>query len=105
MPLVAPETTSLPPGLSARIECFQVASPTVSSTASTRSGRRAPVSKAAAAPSSSARSRFASVRLVTQTVSPAAVPSLIAALATPPVAPWTSTVCPGARSPVTNSIR
>ena len=37
----------MPPGRSARSECFQVASPTVSSTASTRSGSRAPVSNAA----------------------------------------------------------
>src|SRR5450759_1828176 len=45
-PLVAPETTSRPPGRSDRSECDQVASPTVSSTASTRSGNRAPASSA-----------------------------------------------------------
>ena len=42
MPLVAPETTTVPPGRSERSECAQVASPTVSITASTRSGSRAP---------------------------------------------------------------
>ena len=51
-PLVAPQTTIVPPGFSARSECAQVASPTVSMTASTRSGSRAPDSKAWSAPSS-----------------------------------------------------
>ena len=61
MPLVAPATTIRPPGRSARSECAQVASPTVSITASTRSGRRAPDSKAAWAPHSSANSRLRSL--------------------------------------------
>ena len=45
-PVVAPETTSVPPGFSARTECAQVASPTVSITRSTRSGSRTPASNA-----------------------------------------------------------
>ncbi len=43
-PVVAPDTTTVPPGRSARNEWPQVASPTVSMTASTRSGSRAPLS-------------------------------------------------------------
>ena len=66
-PDVAPAMTIRPPGLSERTECDQVAAPTVSMTASTRSGSRAPDSKAAAAPTSSALAAFASSRLVTQT--------------------------------------
>ena len=97
--------TSLPPGLSERIECPQVASPTVSMTASTRSGSRAPDSKAWSAPSSSASARLAPERLVTHTRIPAALPSTVSAVATPPPAPWTSTVCPGTTSPRVNSIR
>ncbi len=42
-PLVAPEMTMRPPGLSERTEWDQVAWPTVSMTTSTRSGSRAPV--------------------------------------------------------------
>ncbi len=45
-PEVAPVTTSVPPGFSDLIECAQVALPTVSITASTRSGSRAPDSNA-----------------------------------------------------------
>ena len=41
-PLVAPEMTIRPPGLSDRTECAQVAWPTVSITTSTRSGSLAP---------------------------------------------------------------
>ena len=55
----------VPPGTTERSECPQVARPTVSMTASTRSGRRAPGSTARAAPSSIARARFSAVRLVT----------------------------------------
>ena len=65
-PLVAPEMTMRPPGLSERTEWDQVAWPTVSITTSTRSGSRAPVGKAWSAPSLSAASRLASLRLVTQ---------------------------------------
>ena len=57
-PVVAPATTTDPPGLSDLIEWLQVAAPTVSITRSTRSGRRAPASKTASAPSSSAWTRF-----------------------------------------------
>ena len=57
----------MPPGLSDLQQCDQVASPTVSMTPSTRSGSRAPDSNAWSAPSSSARARFSSSRLVTQT--------------------------------------
>jgi hypothetical protein len=66
-PLVAPLITTRPPGRSERSECAQVASPTVSMTPSTRSGSRAPVSNARSAPSLTARSRLASLRLVTHT--------------------------------------
>ena len=45
-PLVAPQTTMVPPGRRDLTECAHVASPTVSITASTRSGSRAPDSKA-----------------------------------------------------------
>ena len=47
--------TIAPPGLSDFSECDQVASPTVSITASTRSGSRAPDAKASCAPSSQRR--------------------------------------------------
>src|ERR1700722_13973864 len=71
-PLVAPQITIRPPGRSDRTECAQVACPTVSITTSTRSGSRAPVSKAWSAPSLTARSRLASVRLVAPNRPPAA---------------------------------
>ena len=45
-PLVAPDTTIVPPGRSALSEWLHVAAPTVSNTASTRSGSRAPLSNA-----------------------------------------------------------
>ena len=85
--------------------CDQVASPTVSMTPSTRSGSRAPDSKACSAPSARAAARFSSLRPVTQTRRPAARPSTISAVATPPLAPCTSTVWPGRRPDFTNSIR
>ena len=104
-PEVAPETTSVPPGRSDRIEWPQVALPTVSMTASTRSSSRAPVSNACSAPSRNASSRFRSERLVTHIRTPAALPSTVSAVATPPPAPWTSTVIPGVTPPRVNSIR
>ena len=64
-PLVAPQTTIVPPGARDFSECDQVASPTVSITASTRFGSRASGSKAASAPRASAACRLASVRPVT----------------------------------------
>ncbi len=67
IPLVAPHTTIRPPGRSDLSEWSQVASPTLSITASTRSGSRAPGSNAAAAPSATARSRRSGERLVTHT--------------------------------------
>ncbi len=94
-PEVAPEITTVPPCTSERSEWLHVAAPTVSITASTRSGSRAPDSKAWSAPSSSARARFASSRLVTHTRSPAAAPRRTRAVETPPPAPCTSTVPPG----------
>ena len=63
-PLVAPQITMRPPGLSDRTECAQVAWPTVSMTTSTRSGSLAPAGNAWSAPSLTARSRLASLRLV-----------------------------------------
>ena len=90
-----PETTITPPGFSAFIECAQVASPTVSKTASTRSGSRAPLGNVACAPSRAATSCFSWVRPVTHTHIPAATPSWINAVETPPVAPCTSIVWPG----------
>ena len=102
---MAPETTSVPPGFSALRLWLQVAAPTVSITASTRSGRRAPGSKAWSAPSSTALARLASSRLVTQVRMPAVLASTIRAVATPPPAPWTSSVEPGLTSPRVNSIR
>ena len=95
----------MPPGRSDRSEWFQVAAPTVSMTASTRSGSRAPVSKTWWAPISSARARLASSRLVASTCRPPARARVIRAVATPPPAPWTSTVWPGLRPPWTKSIR
>jgi hypothetical protein len=64
-PVVAPDVTTTPPGLSDLMLCDQVASPTVSMTPSTRSGSRAPVSNACSAPSASAAARFSSLRPVT----------------------------------------
>ena len=74
-------------------------------TASAFSGSRSPDSNAAWAPISSALARLVSSRLVTSTRSPAARPSTIAAVATPPPAPCTSTVSPGLSSPRVKSIR
>ena len=104
-PLVDPETTMMPPGFNERIECAQEASPTVSNTASTRSGSRSPFGKVACAPSLAASARFSSVRPVTQTCRPAARPSCTSAVDTPPEAPWTSIVCPGRSPDLTNSMR
>ena len=91
------ETTTVPPGRSDLSECDQVAAPTVSITASTRSGSRAPDSKTSCAPSSSARARLASSRLVAQTRSPRGAAERDRAVATPPPAPCTSTVSPGSQ--------
>ena len=74
-PEVAPEMTTVPPGRRLLTECDQVAAPTVSITASTRSGSRAPLSNARSAPSATARSPLASSRLVTHIRKPAARPS------------------------------
>jgi hypothetical protein len=104
-PLVAPQTTIVPPGRSDFSECDHVASPTVSSTTSTRSGSRSPLPNTASAPSSRARRPFSSEREVAQTRTPAARPSAITAVATPPPAPWTRTVIPGLTAPRVNSIR
>ena len=71
-PEVVPLSTSVPPGRSALIECDQVAAPTVSITASTRSGSRAPDAKARRAPRARPPARPAPDRReVTQTRSPA----------------------------------
>ena len=78
--------------------------PTVSITASTRSGSRAPDSKTWSAPSSRARSRLASLRLVAHIRKPAARPIRMAAVPTPPPAPCTSTVEPGWAPDFSNSI-
>ena len=94
----------VPPGRTERTEWDQVAFPTLSSTTSAR-GTRAPGSTAAAAPSVSARSRRSGDRLVTITSSPAAAPSRIAAVASPPPAPCTRTRCPGVAPPDRKSIR
>src|SRR4051794_30498757 len=61
--------------------------PTVSMTASTRSGSRAPDSNAWSAPSSTALARLASSRPVTHIRYPAADPSATSAVDTPPPAP------------------
>ena len=87
--------TTRPPGRSDLSEWFQAASPTVSITASTRSGSLAPVSNAWSAPSEAAHSRFASSREVTQTRLPSALPRSTRAVATPPAAPCTRIVSPG----------
>ena len=96
----------VPPGLSELTECDQVAAPTVSMTASTRSGSRAPGSKTRSAPISSARAPLASSRRgrphpVVRPPSRAA----ISAVATPPPAPWTSTVPPGCTPDLVKSMR
>ena len=103
-PDVAPQTSTEPPGRTERIEWAHVAWPTDSSTASTRAGRRAPVSTAPAAPSATARSRFSAERDVTQTSRPAAAPSVTAAVASPPPAPCTSTRSPGVSPPAVKSM-
>src|SRR6185369_4116150 len=95
MPVVAPATTTVPPGRRDFRECDQVASPTVSITTSTRSGNRSPVGNAARAPQLSASARLPALRLVAYTTAPAATASLIAAEATPPPAPCTRTRSPG----------
>ena len=66
---------------------------------------RAGLERCRRAPSSVATARFASVRPVTHTRRPAALPSAINAVATPPEAPCTSMVWPGRRPDFTNSIR
>ena len=48
---------------------------------------------------------MASSRLVAKTRRPAAAPSTMAAVATPPPAPWTSTLSPGRTPALVNSIR
>ena len=97
--------TIVPPGRSDRIECDQVARPTVSMTASTLPGSLALLSKTSWAPSSRARARLASSRLVAQTRSPPARASVISAVATPPPAPCTSTESPALSPPWVKSIR
>ena len=104
-PEVVPETTTVPPGRSALIECDQVAAPTVSITASTGSGSRCPLGNAACAPSATARSPRSGEREVTQTRKPAWRASGTSAVATPPPAPCTSTVSPGCSPDAVNSIR
>ena len=104
-PLVAPQMTIRPPGRSELTEWDQVAAPTVSMTASTRSGSRAPDSKAWAAPRARAASPLAASRLVTHIRNPAALPNCTSAVATPPDAPWTSTVSPSEIPPLVKSIR
>ena len=94
-PVVAPQIAIVPPGRTDLTEWPQVAAPTDSMTASTLRGRRAPDSNAASAPSSIALARLASEREVTNTSSPAAWASWIAAVDTPPPAPWTRIVSPG----------
>ena len=69
------ETTILPPGRSAFSEWLHVAWPTVSMTASTRSGNRLPDSNTWSAPSSRARARLDSLLLVTHIRNPPARPS------------------------------
>ena len=64
-PDVAPLMTMAPPGLSELTECDHVAAPTVSMTASTRSGSRSPLPNARSAPISTARFPRASSREVT----------------------------------------
>ncbi len=59
----------------------------------------------ASAPSSSARLRLVSSRLVAKTRRPAAAPRTIAAVATPPPAPWTRTLSPGRTPALVKSIR
>src|SRR5690606_8534384 len=103
-PLVAPATATTPPGRNERSECCQVASPTVSTTTST-GGTRVPVSTASCAPISRARSSFSGEREVTVTCSPAARASTVAAVATPPPAPCTSTRWPGCAWAAENSSR
>ena len=77
----------------------------LSITASTRSGSRAPAGKAWCAPRLTARAPRASSREVTQTRIPACRPSAISAVATPPPAPWISTVSPGLAPDWLKSIR
>ena len=104
-PDVVPEVTTTPPGRSDRIECAQVALPTVSMTASTVRGRRSLDSNTSCAPNSSARARLASSRLVARTRNPPARANAISAVDTPPPAPWMRTVSPAFRPERTKSIR
>lgn len=103
-PAVAPETTIRAIGAADLSEWSKVAAPTVSITTSTRSGSRAPGSTAVA-PRAEIRSRLAASRLVAYTRLPIATASATAAVATPPPAPWTSTLSASAMRPLVVSIR
>ena len=105
-PLVVRETTSVPPGRSDLIECDQVAAPTVSMTASTRSGSRA------SALEHLVRAELERPRALLLVTAGGADPQArrpgrarSSAVATPPPAPCTSTVSPGLRPPWVKSMR
>ena len=102
---MAPATTIRPAWLSDFIEWAQVASPTVSITTSTRRASRPPDSTPSWAPSWRAFSRASSLRDVTVTWAPAWAASVMAAVETPPLAPWISTRSPGRSLALVKSIR
>src|SRR6266852_699134 len=111
-PEVDPHVTMRPAIASERIDSSSVAGPTCSNTTSTPSlvtSRTALLklveSNAASAPSSSARFRFASERLVTSTRAPRCFAIWMAATATPAPAPITSTVSPARNCARVVSIR
>ena len=101
-PEVDPHSTTRPPNTTERIDSPSVAGPTCSKTTSTppsvasRTGLLNSLgSNTASAPISSARLRLASERLVAKTRAPRCLAILIAATATPALAPTTSTFSPG----------
>ena len=101
-----------PPSASDRIDSLSVAGPTCSKTTSTPSpvtsrtaAPKPEESNVASAPSSIARARLASERLVANTRAPMCRAMAIAATATPAPAPTTSTVSSGRRRARVLSIR
>ena len=104
-PVVMPVTTTVPPRATWPRLCAHVAVPTLSHTASAFPGSGAFVAKTLCAPSFSARAMPRRLRLVAQTVSPAARASWMSAVDMPPLAPCTSTVWPGSSRALPKSAR
>ncbi len=103
-PVVAPATTTQPPGFSDCTECFHVALPTVSNTASTRPGAVPPWRTSPPRPS---RAPARGVRASARSPTPATPPPTRArrARSRRRPAPCTRTVCPGTARAWVKSIR